>query len=343
MTRADTDTTSPWWQRGPLDRVVRLHGSPLRDLAESVDPLPAEAPAVLFLTVAPGTASHLASAVAAALERAALDLVPLWLPGGREAGDTSTLERRAAQARAREFASTTPHFGPYLAALADAFVAGTTPRPDAFARETRLAGCGRVVAAANGRPSTLLVLDVPTAVDPAAVAAAAEWVCGAGVAVWLTGPGAGAVDRFPSIRVDAPTAPADVATVVERFRPLGYPPVEGHPHAASAAEKLLDRHLSRHEWARGRGHNRVLRLTTLSRPFTVDVLWSAEKVAVEIDGPEHRGRARFTDDRSRDNQLQTHGYIVLRFTNEDVLTDHEQVSATIEKAVRQRRSRGNTT
>lgn len=341
MTYADSSTTTSWWQHAPLDRVVRLHGPRFRDLAESVDPLPDSAPAVLFFALSGGTASQIVDAVVDALERAALDLVPQWLPGAVDADDHSSLARGSARARALEVAATTDHFGPYLAHLADAYVSGRPPRDDAYSRETRATGAGRVVAQANGRRSAVLIVDIPVDADVDAVSAAAEWLCGTGIGVWLTG--AGAVERFPSIRVDAPPAPADVSTIVDRFRPLGYPPVEGRPHAASAAEALLYRLLSTREWAAGRVHNRVVKLSELSRPFTIDVLWDEEKVAVEIDGPEHRARAMFSDDRSRDNLLQTHGYIVLRFTNEDMLTDHGRVVAMIEQTLHRRRTKGTAT
>ncbi|MCZ4521252.1 DUF559 domain-containing protein [Rhodococcus ruber] len=329
--------SSSWWSRLPLDRVVRLDGPSFRDLAESVDPLPDDSPAPLFFSLAEGTASDVATTVVDALERAAVNLVPFWLPGSED-DDRSTLAREAARARASDIASTTTLFGPYLAHLADAAVGEHPLRADAFARETRATGAARVIALAHGRRNTVLIVDVPTDVDPDAVAAASEWLCGNGIGVWLTG--ADDVERFPRIRVEAPQAPADVSTIVDRFRPLSFPPIEGRPHAASDVEARLYQLLSTREWASGRGHNRVVKLTDLSEPFTVDVLWDDAKVVVEIDGPEHRARDKFSADRSRDNALQTHGYMVLRFTNEDMLTDHERVLATIQQALHRQRSKG---
>ncbi|WP_308115666.1 DUF559 domain-containing protein [Rhodococcus sp. BP-241] len=335
------DTATPWWHDAPLDRVVRLSGAAMRDLAESVDPLPSDAPAALFFTLSNGSASEMVDAVVAAIEQAALDLVPFLLPG--DVGDRSSLARDAARTRARQWASTSEHFGPYLAHLAGASTSGRPLRVDAFARETRAAGAARVIADVHGRERAVLVVDVPADADPAAVATAAEWWCSTGTGVWLTGAGAPAVDRFPVLTVRTPSTPDDVDTIVDRFRPLSYPPVEGRPHAASAAEILLDRVLSTREWAAGRRHNRSVRPTTLSRPFTLDVSWVDERVAIEIDGHEHRARAQFADDRSRDNLLQTHGWIVLRFTNEDVLADHESVMTMIEQALHRRRSKGTPT
>ena len=49
--------------------------------------------------------------------------------------------------------------------------------------------------------------------------------------------------------------------------------------------------------------------------FTVDFLWEAERLVVEVDGcATHGNRAAFEDDRSRDAALQTLGYQVVRFT-----------------------------
>ncbi|MGU3435746.1 DUF559 domain-containing protein [Actinomycetes bacterium M1A6_2h] len=332
MTRTDVGAP-PWWRRLPLDRVVRLDGPSFRDLAESVDPLPSDAPATLFFTLPVGTAAQLAAAVVDALEQAATDLVPMWLPGPHD-DDRSTLAREAARVRAHDVASGSDLFGPYLAHLVDARMEGRAPRAEAFATQTRATESGRVIAAAHGRRTTALVVDVPRGADQDAVSAAAEWLCAGGIAVWLIG--ADNADRIPRVRVEAPVAATDVVTIVDRFRPLSFPPVEGRPHAASTAEATLYRHLSARDWAANRGHNRTLRLTELSQPFTVDVLWAQEKVVVEIDGPEHRARGKFAADRSRDNALQTHGYMVLRFTNEDVQTDHERVLATIHQAVTQR-------
>ncbi|WP_261771402.1 endonuclease domain-containing protein [Rhodococcoides corynebacterioides] len=345
MTRADS-TAAAWWRALPLTRVVRVEGAPLRDLADHVDPLPSDAPAPLFFcadNAAVASASTLTDAVVAAVEQAAIELIPLVVPGTDSPGDHSSLVRDAARARAVDLARSSAHFGPYLAHLAAARASARPPRTDTFSRETRLTGAARVVAQAHGRDGAVVILDVPADAPSRDVAAAAEWLCRTGVGVWLTGDGAMDVDRCPAYRVDVPAAPTDVATIVDRFRPASYPPVVGHPHAASAAEDRLYRLLSAREWATGRGHNQVVRLSEIGRPFTVDVVWARERIAVEIDGPEHRSRHRFSDDRSRDNLLQTRGWMVLRFTNDDVLTDHESVVATIEQAVHRRRAKGTPT
>ena len=49
--------------------------------------------------------------------------------------------------------------------------------------------------------------------------------------------------------------------------------------------------------------------------FEVDAVWSAEKLIVEVDGHgAHGHRAAFERDRKRDQTLVAAGYVVLRFT-----------------------------
>lgn len=342
MTSERDDTA--WWSSLPLDRVVRIHGVTERDLAESVNPLPVDAPAIVFFAIDPTTADRavdLVDAVVTELENAAVDSVPLWLTDFDHHSGSSSLDRRAARVAAARLGADTAHFGPYVGALANAAVAGNAPRRAAFTVETRAAGSTRILASARRRSLAALVLVVPAGTDAGVVGTAAEWLCThAGAAVWVTGDGASNMDRFRSVAVHAPAVPAGVETVVDRFRPLSYPPIAGHPHPASDPEKRLYRALDVHDWAAGREHNRSIRLGELGRPFTVDVLWRTEKIVVEIDGNEHRAVDRFAEDRVRDNQLQTHGYMVLRFTNAQVIDDPQRAVATIREAVSRRRSKG---
>ncbi|CCQ17302.1 putative uncharacterized protein [Rhodococcus sp. AW25M09] len=344
MTSNNNNDVDGWWSGLPLKRVVRVHGATARELADSVNPLPTDAPSLVFFTIDPPSATRtgdLVEAMVTELENAAVDSAPLWLTEFDHHSGTSTLERRAARTAAVRLAAGTAHFGPYLGSLADAAVAQRSPRRAAFTLETRAAGSARVLATAQRRTTTALVLVVPAGVDAAVAGTAAEWLCShAQMAVWPTGDGASNMDRFPSVSVRAPAVPAGVDTVLDRFRPLSYPPIAGHPHPASEPEKRLYRALDLHEWAAGREHNRSIRLGELSRPFTVDVLWRTERVVVEIDGNEHRAAERFAEDHVRDNQLQTRGYMVLRFTNAQVMDDPHRAVATIRDAVSRRRSKG---
>jgi very-short-patch-repair endonuclease len=63
-------------------------------------------------------------------------------------------------------------------------------------------------------------------------------------------------------------------------------------------------------------------------PFIVDFAWYAGKLVVEIDGSQHAERRRDYDDR-RTAWLQSQGYRVLRFWNNDVLKTPRSVGEAI--------------
>ncbi len=127
--------------------------------------------------------------------------------------------------------------------------------------------------------------------------------------------------------VTTPTAPA--ATT---------PAMRGRPHPASRAEQWLERALSRHAWARGRAWNQPHRSGPLTALIYVDLAWFAERVVVEVDGPEHRAMAHYERDRWRDNELGLERFTVLRFTNDAVLGDLDLVINQIERCITARRT-----
>lgn len=58
------------------------------------------------------------------------------------------------------------------------------------------------------------------------------------------------------------------------------------------------------------------------------------RVVVELDGfAFHSGRREFREDRRRDRELALQGYVVLRFTAEDVLRDIPRLVAVVAAAV----------
>jgi len=59
--------------------------------------------------------------------------------------------------------------------------------------------------------------------------------------------------------------------------------------------------------------------------YVVDFLCAAKKVVIEVDGLSHEGREDY--DAQRTQHIETQGYHVIRFTNEDV---YEDLDATIE-------------
>jgi very-short-patch-repair endonuclease len=72
-------------------------------------------------------------------------------------------------------------------------------------------------------------------------------------------------------------------------------------------------------------------------PYTVDFLWPERRLVVELDGyAYHSDRASFEADRRRDRELQTRGYVVLRFTYREVMEDPEAVVAALWAHLRRR-------
>jgi very-short-patch-repair endonuclease len=72
----------------------------------------------------------------------------------------------------------------------------------------------------------------------------------------------------------------------------------------------------------------------------VDLLCAAHRIVVELDGPEHRTEPKFGNDRHRDYELLTAGYLVLRLTNEQVAADLPLAVEKIRAVVQLRRQRG---
>jgi len=71
-------------------------------------------------------------------------------------------------------------------------------------------------------------------------------------------------------------------------------------------------------------------------PFIVDFACHAAKLVVEIDGDTHFSDEAMTKDRQRDAALAAHGFVVLRFTNHEVMTNAEGVYVTLTSALAER-------
>ena len=64
-------------------------------------------------------------------------------------------------------------------------------------------------------------------------------------------------------------------------------------------------------------------------PFILDFCCPARKLVIELDGAGHADEDQAQRDAARTAQLQSHGYRVLRFRNEQVLADLAAVRAAI--------------
>ncbi|WP_166831427.1 endonuclease domain-containing protein [Thalassoroseus pseudoceratinae] len=71
-----------------------------------------------------------------------------------------------------------------------------------------------------------------------------------------------------------------------------------------------------------------------NQPAEVDLVCSSKRIAVEIDGYHHfTNSAAYRRDRRKDVLLQQHGYFVLRFLADDVVTELETIIETVRSAI----------
>ena len=368
MTRA-AQLAARWWNVPPQGQVSYLVGADPKLLKIALDPLPDSAPAVIQFR--PGTGGPTGDQVALLLDqmdRAAVALFPRWLPGAERLDGSRSLGVPAVRELAAQVAARSHNFGPFLADLAERALCGRAGR-SRFPAEVRGRGLARVIADAYDRESVALLIELPDGLSPAderALAAAAEWLAQHGhLTVWLAGAPLRVVDRMPTVRITLPAylmqlaaeagpttsgsgagdadpgkraAPVDEDHQLASTEPIfRFPPLSGVPRQDSPAELRLERALAPHEWARGRRWNHTYEWHLLGKPYRLDLFWPAEDIVVEVDGPDHRERLKFADDRRRDVQLHLRGHVVLRFTNEQVLADVETVVRKIEQLLSQRR------
>jgi very-short-patch-repair endonuclease len=100
------------------------------------------------------------------------------------------------------------------------------------------------------------------------------------------------------------------------------------PH--TAAEATLWRHL------RNRNLNYKFRRQHPIEVFIIDFYCARAKLLIEIDGESHLQKAQIEYDQSRTEYLETLGYKVIRFTNEDVRYNIQAVVTEIIEEVETR-------
>jgi very-short-patch-repair endonuclease len=361
MTRG-AQLAAQWWTVPPAHQVSYLLDTDPELLRIALDPLPDNAPAVVQFR--PGSGGPLGDQVSVLLDeldRAAVALFPSWLPGAERLDPSQGLGVPAVRALAAEAAGRSPNFRPFLADLAERGLLGRIGG-SRFPAEVRAAGLARVIADAYGRSSTAMLIEVPEdlrAADERVLVASAEWLAHRGhFTVWLAGAPLRIVDRVRTVSVTLPgyltrlvedvdepdtggtsgtTVGVDEDVQVSRGT-FGYPPLSGLPRRDSVAERALENALESCQWAQGRRWNHTYEWHLLAKPYRLDLFWAAEGLVVEVDGPDHRGRLKFADDRRRDVQLQLLGYDVLRFTNDQVLSDLHATVAKIKQMLDKRRA-----
>ncbi|MFE9917978.1 endonuclease domain-containing protein [Micromonospora sp. NPDC005553] len=352
---ADGDASRAWWAAPPTGRVSHLPGIDPELLRVALDPLPPAAPAMVhYRPTVTGSLGDLVDTLLDQLDTAALAMFPRWLTGADHLDSEGTLGVAAVRALAARTAARSRHFGPFLADLAERGLRG--PRRPAgrsrFAPGVRAAGLARVISDAYDRESCVLVVALPDLDADAerTLVAAAEWlVRHGGFTVWLAGGPLRHADRVRAVPMPVPARFTGLAGTTERLPAtaaepastvLAWPPIAGVPRGDSPAEQALERALAPHDWARGRRWNQTYEWHVLAAAYRLDLFWPTEGLAVEVDGPEHRGRIAFANDRRRDVQLQLLGLDVLRFTNEQVLTDAPAVVDGIRRLLARRRAGG---
>jgi very-short-patch-repair endonuclease len=320
----------------PIGRVVRLTGADLETLAAlAARASDAQVPAVV--SYYPPAASSAADYVSAALrefETAAVELFPAWLPDATGIDRPGGAGVAAVRAIATSAAASSRHFGPFLADLGERALTGVRPSASRFSPEVRTAGLARVIATSFHRDCMALLIHLPEKLSnqsEEALIAGAQWLADrGGMGVWLTGQLVGAdwlesVEISPSVQAPGYDDPAE------------HPAIAGRPHPRSSTEQALESALARHAWSVGRAWNQTYQSHLLVNPVRLDLLWSAERCIVEVDGPEHCDPQNFEADRRRDVLLQLDGYAVLRFTNARIRYDVETVVSQIAQFIQARR------
>jgi very-short-patch-repair endonuclease len=339
-----------FWNHLPADRAVRLVGADAEAIATSLEPLPPDAPAVVtYYPHAETIASKVVDAMLRELETAAIELFPAWLPAAAPITSPGGVGVAAVRTVAKQAAAISDHYGPFLAALAECGLRRSANGLTRFPREIRAAGLVRVLKNSYTRSNAVILVPVPADLPSAcqqALASASEWMAQHGhVGIWLAG-SLEARERIVSVTVKLPGHLAAVAVdgTPEFVRiPAGpvllYPPIFGQPHHASAAEQKLEEALLKRPWAAGRRWNQTYRSHPLVNAVRLDLWWPDERCVVEVDGPDHRSKWKYAEDRRRDRMLDNDGLKVLRFTNAEVLGDLDMVLAAIENCLQKRRSR----
>jgi very-short-patch-repair endonuclease len=89
-------------------------------------------------------------------------------------------------------------------------------------------------------------------------------------------------------------------------------------------------------WAQvraGRLHGLKFRRQVPIAPYIVDFLCPRQRLIIELDGAPHDDPARREADRLRDAGLRAQGFTIMRFTNDEVLGNCDEVLRRLVAAV----------
>ena len=295
----------------------------------------AEARGMPGLLVPMGRNAKALDEVLSQLEAAVTALYPAWLPEAEGITSSGGAGRAAVETLARAEAARSDLFGPYLLAMSEhALRQADGPVRSRFAPETRVRECHKLFLRAYGAANAAIIIELAPEMSHADLADVQQAVlfiaAQDGFFVWLTGAGLDQLERIPqrTTRRLAGSAALPVSPIPSQAH---FTPLSGNPHPWSETENRLEAYLSRCDWAVGRAWNASWSDGPLTNPVTVDLIWKAERLAVELDGADHLAPEKYLRDRQRDRALQAAGFSVLRFTNEEMAEDLGARASEIER------------
>ena len=68
-------------------------------------------------------------------------------------------------------------------------------------------------------------------------------------------------------------------------------------------------------------------------PYSIDIAFPKEKIAIEIDGEHHRKEAQIIKDGNKDEYLKSHGWKVLRFPAEEAHHNPKKMATEIQEFI----------
>jgi very-short-patch-repair endonuclease len=296
----------------------------------------------LFVPLQPATsAEQIVQQVADILAETALRVWPSWFTDVNF-GDCrdDTLGREAARVMVRKIANEIPAvLRPWAETAVTSALSGRKPRVPGTVTAVEIAQ----LCLAINRAGLILIIDMESARAPTtAIVHALEWVSqnarAAVVALFAELPAnAPPFDRILHGAVCIAGEPDEIAPALHEETAPERPwlaPVRGIPHPLSETEQRLAKALARdRELAPLFAFNQFIGTVHGSRP-KVDLVWTAGRLVVELDGyADHGTRRAFMHDRHRDYELTLSGYTVIRLANDEITQDIEKAIEKIRDIV----------
>ena len=257
----------------------------------------------------------------------ALRMWPVWYSSSFADIRDDTLGREAARVRLNEIAKLIPHVSPAWAERAvTKALDGRKLRVLDVALGTELE---QLCLAINRAGLVLITSKVASEAEASALVHALEWMTrNAHIAVAVLferlPEGKSTYDRimYGAQYIEFVESAAASASSHDSTPSTWLAPVQGMPHPLSATEQKLAKAIALDaELAPLFGYNLFVETVRGGRP-KVDLLWSAGRLIVELDGySDHGNRLAFMYDRHRDYELALSGFTVLRLANDEIAQD----------------------